>query len=166
MKYGHIRGFDPVENSQRILFRGNLKWQVLLQQDETLLSLLAQLLLSHVQDAGALPRLGWEHPAVKRIKEYLQAHYAEEVALQELAGMVNLSPFYLSRVFRQAIGLPPHAYQTKLRLEHARTLLVQGYDVGSVAHATGFFDQMHFTKQFKRHYLMTSGSYRRTARLY
>jgi transcriptional regulator GlxA family with amidase domain len=86
------------------------------------------------------------------------------VGLQELAGVVNISPFHLSRVFRQAVGLPPHAYQTKLRLEHARTLLVQGYDVGSVAHATGFFDQTHFTKQFQRHYLMTPGSYRRTAR--
>ena len=137
-----------------------------LQQDETLLSLLAQLLLSHAQDAGALPRLGWEHPAVKRIKEYLEAHYAEEMALQELAGVINMSLFHLSHVFRQIVGVPPHAYQMKLRLEHARTLLVQGYDVGSVAQETGFFDQSHFTRQFKRHYLMTPGSYRQTARLY
>jgi AraC-like DNA-binding protein len=159
--------FDPsLSRAVRDLAVRSLSPVSRLQQDETLLSLLAQLLLSHAQDAGALPRLGWEHPAVKRTKEYLEAHYAQEVALPELAGVVNISPFHLSRVFRQAVGLPPHAYQTKLRLEHARTLLVQGYDVGYVAHETGFFDQTHFTKQFKRHYLMTPGSYRRTARFY
>ena len=136
-----------------------------LQQEETLLRLLAPLLLSHAEDARVLPQLGREHPAVKLAKEYLQAHYAQEVALQELAGVVNMSPFHLAHVFRQEVGLPPHAYQTQLRLERAKTLLAQGYDVGSVAHATGFADQSHFTWQFKRYnHLMTPGSYRKTAR--
>jgi AraC-like DNA-binding protein len=135
-----------------------------LQQEETLLHLLVSLLLSHAEDAGALPQLGWEHPAIKRTKAYLQAHYTQEVALQELSDVVNLSPFHLARVFQQAVGLPPHAYQTQLRLERAKTLLAQGYDVGYVAHETGFFDQSHFTQQFKRHFLVTPGSYRKTAR--
>jgi AraC-like DNA-binding protein len=86
------------------------------------------------------------------------------VPLQELASVANLSPFHLSRLFRQAVGLPPHAYQTKLRLEHAKNLLAQGCGVGYVASETGFFDQSHFTQQFKRHYLVTPGSYRKTAR--
>ena len=89
-----------------------------------------------------------------------QAHYAQEVALQELASEANLSPFHLARSFRQAVGLPPHAYQTHLCLE----LLAHGCDVGYVAHETGFLDQPHFTQQFKRHYLVTPGSYRKTAR--
>jgi len=88
------------------------------------------------------------------------------VALQELARVVNLSPFHLARVFRQTVGLPPHAYQTRLRLVQAKTLLAQGYDVGFVASETGFCDQSHFTQQFKRHYQVTPGSYRKTARLF
>jgi AraC-like DNA-binding protein len=135
-----------------------------LQQEETLLHLFAPLLLSHAEDTGALPQLGREQPAVKRTRAYLEAHYAQEVSLQALAGVVNLSPFHLARLFHQAVGLPPHAYQTRLRLEHAKTLLAQGCDVGSVAHETGFFDQSHFTRQFKRYYLVTPGSYRKTAR--
>ncbi|QBD75440.1 AraC family transcriptional regulator [Ktedonosporobacter rubrisoli] len=135
-----------------------------LQQEEMLLHLLARLLLSRAQDAGAFREPGWEHPVIKRTKAYLQAHYAEEVKLRELADVVNLSPFHLARSFRQAVGLPPHAYQTHLRLEHAKKLLAHGYDVGYVAHETGFFDQPHFTQQFKRHYLVTPGSYRKTAR--
>jgi transcriptional regulator GlxA family with amidase domain len=135
-----------------------------LQQEEMLLHLLAPLLLSHAEEAGALPEPGWEHPAIQRTKEYLQAHCAEEVSLQALASVANLSPFHLCRVFRQAVGLPPHAYQTQFRLARAKTLLAQGYDVGSVASETGFFDQSHFTQQFKRHFLVTPGSYRKTAR--
>jgi transcriptional regulator GlxA family with amidase domain len=137
-----------------------------LQQEETLLHLLAPLLLLHAEDAGALPQLGREHPAVKRTKEYLQAHYAQEVALQELAGVAYLSPFHLARIFRQAVGLPPHAYQTQLRLAHAKTLLAQGFDVSYVALETGFCDQSHFARLFKRHFLATPGSYRKTARFF
>ena len=137
-----------------------------LQQEEILLHLLAPLLLSHAGDVGAFPRLGWEHPAIERTKAYLQENYVHEVALQELASVANLSPFHLSRSFSLAVGLPPHEYQTKLRLEHAKRLLAHGYEVTYVASETGFFDQSHFARQFKRHYLVTPGSYRKTARLY
>jgi AraC-like DNA-binding protein len=137
-----------------------------LQQEEMLLYLFASLLFSHAQDAGSPPEPGWEHPAIKRTKEYLQAHYAHEVALQDLADVANMSPFHLSRSFRQVVGLPPHAYQTQLRLARAKTLLARGCEVGYVASETGFFDQSHFTQQFKRHYLVTPGSYRKTARFF
>jgi AraC-like DNA-binding protein len=135
-----------------------------LQQEEMLLHLSTRLLLSHTQKTRALPRIGRENPAIKRTKEYLEAHYAEEVTLQELSHVANLSPFHLTRVFRQTVGLPPHAYQTQLRLLHARTLLTQGFPVGHVAAETGFFDQSHFTQQFQRHFLVTPGRYSKTAR--
>jgi AraC-like DNA-binding protein len=135
-----------------------------LQQEGMLLHLFTQLLLSHTQDPRTLQGPSWEHPAIKRAKEYLQANYMEEIALQDLANVAHLSPFYLARIFRQVVGMPPHAYQTQLRLVHARTLLAQGFEVGYVANETGFFDQSHFAQQFKRYFLVTPGSYRKTAR--
>ena len=159
--------FDPsLSRAVHDLARGSQAPSSRLQQEETLLHLLAPLLLSHAEDACTLPQPGWEHSVIKRTKEYLQAHYAQEVSLQELAGVVNISPFHLARVFRRTVGMPPHAYQTQLRLAHARTLLAQGYEVGYVALETGFFDQSHFTHQFKRGYQMTPGSYRKTARFF
>lgn len=107
------------------------------------------------------PQPSREHPAIKRTKAYLEAHYTEEVTLQALAWEANLSPFHLTRLFRQTVGLSPHAYQTQLRLARARTLLEQGHDVGYVAAETGFFDQSHFTQQFKRHFFVTPASYRK-----
>ncbi len=135
-----------------------------LHQEEMLLRLFGEVLHSHAEDAGAIGFSEGKHPAVKQAQEYLDAHYTEEVALHELACVANLSPFHLSQVFRRTIGLPPHTYQTQLRLAHAKALLEQGYDVGYVAMETGFFDQSHFTQQFKRHFLMTPASYRKTAR--
>ena len=159
--------FDPsVSRAVRDLAARSQAPASRLQQEETLLHLLAPLLLSHAQDAGALPQLSREHPAVKRTKEYLQAHYAQEIALQELANVAYLSPFHLARIFRQAVGLPPHAYQTQLRLAHAKTLLAQGFDVSYVAHETGFADESHFARHFKRNFLATPGSYHKTARFY
>ncbi|GHO97984.1 hypothetical protein KSF_080320 [Reticulibacter mediterranei] len=130
-----------------------------LQQEEMLLHLFAPLLLLHAEDAGELPRLGREHPAVKRAKEYLQEHYAEEVHLQELAAVAHLSPFHFARVFRQTVGIPPHAYQIQVRLTHARALLAQGFEVSYVAHETGFFDQSHFAHQFQRYFFVPPGNY-------
>ncbi len=157
--------FDPsLSRAVRDLAARSLAPASRLQQEETLLHLLAPLLLSHAQDAGALPQLGREHPAVKRTKEYLQAHFAQEIALQDLARVAYLSPFHLARIFRQAVGLPPHVYQTQLRLAHAKTLLAQGFDVSYVAHETGFSSESHFAQHFKRNFLATPGSYRKTAR--
>lgn len=133
-----------------------------LQQEEMLMQWITHSLFPCAQDAGVLPQPGWERPAIKRTKEYLEAHYTEEVTLQDLASVANISPSHLCRVFHQTVGLPPHAYQTQLRLTHARRLLVQGFDVGYVASETGFFDQSHFSQQFKRFFFMTPGRYRKT----
>lgn len=158
--------FDPsLSRAVRNLARGSQASASRLQQEEMLSHLLAPLLLSHAQDAGALPQLGREHPAVKRTKEYLQAHYAQEIALQDLANVAHLSPFHLARIFRQAVGLPPHAYQTQLRLAHAKTLLAQGFDVSYVAHETGFSSESHFAQHFKRNFLATPGSYRKNSKI-
>ncbi|GAC1359787.1 MAG: hypothetical protein NVSMB44_10230 [Ktedonobacteraceae bacterium] len=137
-----------------------------LEQQELLLELLVQLLLSRTKDCVEPQCLEWKHSAIQRVKTYLAEHYAEDISLETLASIANLSAFHLARTFRQAVGLPPHAYQIQLRMSHARKLLAQGFSVSYVAHETGFFDQTHFTHQFKRHVGVTPGTYRKTARFY
>ncbi|HEY1804885.1 MAG TPA: AraC family transcriptional regulator [Terracidiphilus sp.] len=95
-------------------------------------------------------RLGNERQAVKRVKDYLKSRSAENVILEELARIANLSPFHLIRVFRKEVGLPPHAYQTRLRLDHAKALLAKGATIGEAALKAGFFDQSHFTNHFRK----------------
>jgi AraC-like DNA-binding protein len=138
----------------------------LLQQQELLLQVLARLLISHAEYNRAPRAPGWEHAGVKLMKTYLEEHYAEDVSLDDLVRVAHMSAFHLTRVFHQTVGLPPHAYQTQIRIARARTLLAQGFPVGYVASETGFFDQAHFTHQFKRHVGVTPGTYLKSARFY
>ena len=95
-------------------------------------------------------KLGNERWAVKRVKDCLESCYAENLTLEELARIANLSPFHLVRVFRKEVGLPPHAYQTRLRLNHAKALLAQAATIREAALNAGFFDQSHFTNHFRK----------------
>ncbi|MEK1904656.1 MAG: AraC family transcriptional regulator [Pseudomonas sp.] len=106
------------------------------------------------------PPAGREPQAVAQAKELLAASLAEPPSLEELAARVNLSPFYLSRVFRRATGLPPHAWLKQRRLEQARALLKSGCMPLSVAMQLGFADQSHLTRQFKQAYGVGPGEYR------
>ena len=113
---------------------------------------------ARVRDADAP---GNEPAAVARARELLDARLDCPPSLEELAAAVNLSPFYFARVFRQATGLPPHAWLKQRRLSRARTLLRLGYLPFNVAFDLGFADQSHLNRQFKQAYGVTPGEYRR-----
>ncbi len=81
--------------------------------------------------------------------EFLQAHLAENISLQELASLCNLSPYHFLRSFRRLYGLPPHAIQLQMRINTARRLLAAGQSIADAAASVGFSDQSHFTRNFR-----------------
>lgn len=97
---------------------------------------------------------------VRRVREYLIQHHAENVALEDLSRVANLSPFHLHRVFTREVGMSPHAFQTSVRIARAKALLCQGRPLRVVAAETGFADQSHFTREFKRFVGLTPGAFR------
>lgn len=101
-----------------------------------------------------------ERKAVRRVREYLIEAYARNVSLEDLAKMANLSPYHLHRVFTREVGMPPHAFQTQVRISRAKVLLNEGKPLHEVAAETGFADQSHFTREFKRYLGLTPGAYR------
>lgn len=88
--------------------------------------------------------------AVRRVKDYLLDNLCAKVDLDDLCRVAGLSRFHLVRVFRRATGLPPHAFQNQARVELSKQLLRQGLPLAQVAVETGFFDQSHFSRVFKR----------------
>jgi AraC-like DNA-binding protein len=106
---------------------------------------------------------GRERRAVRLSREYLHEHAAENVTLEALARFAGLSAFHLCRVFRAAVGMTPHAYQTQARVRRAKSLLVAGLPITVVAAQTGFYDQAHLTRHFKRIVGLTPGQYVRDA---
>jgi AraC-like DNA-binding protein len=102
--------------------------------------------------------------SVKRAREYLIERYAENVHLSELAHLAGMSQFHFSRVFAEQVGMPPHAFQTQVRVARAKTLLVEGLQISQVATQTGFADQSHLTRHFKRLVGVTPGCYRQSSK--
>jgi AraC family transcriptional regulator len=102
-------------------------------------------------------------PPVSRAVRYLEAHFTEDVTLDELARAAYCSPYYLSRRFKQAIGMTPFQYLVQLRVDHARQLVSAGAgerSLADVARAVGFADQSHLTRQMKRVLGVTPGMLR------
>jgi len=93
---------------------------------------------------------GREPAAVRLTRQYLEEHAADKVTLHALAQVAGLSAFHLCRVFRDAVGMTPHAYQTQVRVRRAKLLLREGLPVTQVAVEAGFCDQAHLTRHFKR----------------
>ncbi|HWR39542.1 MAG TPA: AraC family transcriptional regulator [Patescibacteria group bacterium] len=131
-----------------------------LEKETTLLGILAELYAGYSRQGLALASLGDERAPVSRVCEYLQTCFSENVSLECLAGVAGLSPFHLSRVFTKEIGVPPHTYQLQVRLKKAADLIAAGKPLAETAQETGFCDQSHFHKSFKRKFGISPGQYK------
>ena len=98
------------------------------------------------------------HP-VRRARDWLSHRFNESISLEQLAEVAQLSRFHLLRTFRHSVGLPPHTYQIRLRIERARSMLQTGLPPTLVAPAVGFADQSHFTRHFRAVLGITPGAY-------
>lgn len=88
---------------------------------------------------------------MSRAKEYLKNNIEKEVTIEEVAGVVHLSPSYFSKVFKASCGFSPYDYLLRLRLEKAKELLINtGKPIGEIAYRTGFNSQANFIYFFKK----------------
>ncbi|MBF2029430.1 MAG: helix-turn-helix transcriptional regulator [Oscillatoriales cyanobacterium C42_A2020_001] len=88
---------------------------------------------------------------LKLVVDYINAHLDQELSLEELAAIAQLSPYHFCRSFKQSIGLTPHQYIIRQRVEQAKQLLKTGkMEISEVAIACGFTHQSHLNRHFKR----------------
>lgn len=113
-------------------------------------------LLRHSDEAAApLAATAWR--AAERARDYLAAHAFDTVRSDELEAETGLDRFALARHFRAAFGTSPHRFQMMRRLARARALIATGETLAGVAAETGFADQSHLTRMFKRAYGVPPG---------
>jgi AraC-like DNA-binding protein len=130
-----------------------------LETESRFLAMVALLIQRHADAAPALRPVGREPQVVLKTREYIEANYSEDISIRELASVGNMSPFHFIRVFGKETGVPPHAYLNQVRLRRARELLTAGRSIAATACETGFVDQSHLSRHFKRIYGVTPGQY-------
>jgi AraC-like DNA-binding protein len=99
--------------------------------------------------------------AVRRAIEFLRERLADAVTLDALADHAGTDKFHLCRAFRAQVGLPPHAYLTRLRIMRAKELLAAGVRSGEIAPRVGLYDQSQLNRHFRRIVGTTPGAYAR-----
>jgi AraC family transcriptional regulator len=100
---------------------------------------------------------------LRRATEYLAAHLADDVELQTLAKVVNLSSSHFSRAFKTSTGLAPHQWLVHARIAKAKELLMKSdRSLAQIAIDVGFADQAHFTRMFGRAVGESPGAWQRT----
>lgn len=131
-----------------------------LEAESDLLNVFEQLADAQGVIPAGLEQLRAERGLVRRSKEYIEAFYPQNISLADLSAAVETSPFHLLRTFRREVGLTPHAYLTQVRVEAAKRLLRSHMAIAEVASHTGFTDQSHLTRHFKRLTGVTPSRYR------
>lgn len=97
-------------------------------------------------------------------RAFLDMHPDRTVSLDELAAEVNISPYYVDRVFRAVIGVPPHVYQLQARVKRAVAALLKAGSITEAAYTLGFADQSHFTRIFKKNVGVSPGRFLKSNR--
>ena len=129
----------------------------------TALSVLMQLLTTEVsKDSGGRSGARQEE-LVRNVKQLVLLNYTNpEFHIEAIAHLLFVSHAHMTRVFKEATGITPVAYLVEQRLIHASGLLRQSNaTIREICEASGFSDEWHFMKCFKKKYGMTAKEYRR-----
>jgi AraC-like DNA-binding protein len=109
-------------------------------------------MLAHLPLSVGQPtnRGGLAPARANRVCEYIDSHLQENIALEVLAEIAQLSVHHFARAFRQSLGIPPHNYIVQRRVEHAQQL-VRNTDLplSEIAIVAGFTDQSHLARHFR-----------------
>jgi AraC-like DNA-binding protein/ligand-binding sensor protein len=129
-----------------------------------LLSVFAQYLTDYAS-RQVLARASEEPVAVVSAKQFVQTHVEEPIALAQVARHVNVSRFYFCKLFKKATGMTLTEYVSRVRVEKAKTLLVDSsLRISEVVYAAGFGSIPQFNSVFKRMVGMAPTAYRETLR--
>jgi AraC-like DNA-binding protein len=101
---------------------------------------------------------------MQRVRDYLAAHWDENISSARLENIAGVDRFALARHFRALYGTTPHRFLVMRRLAAAREKISAGAALADIAADTGFADQAHFSRHFKKAFGLTPGRWAVLAR--
>jgi AraC family transcriptional regulator len=115
--------------------------------------------------AGPVPHCHG-HARLCRVLDYVSANIADNITIADLARVACLSKFHFARMFARAVGMSPHRYVSRMRLEKAMAEIVEAkLTLAQIALNARFSSQASFTRAFRRATGVTPGEYRRCRRI-
>jgi AraC-like DNA-binding protein len=132
----------------------------LLAAETALVDAVSTLIARHATERPSRSVIATDAVRVESMKSRLADDLLAPVTLTELAQTVGLSTFHAARLFTRETGLAPHAWRNQLRIVRALPALRAGASVTDVAMDSGFTDQSHFTRHFKRVFGVPPGRWR------
>jgi len=121
---------------------------------ESLATELAVHLIRNYSTAGraaASPFTMFPRYKLQRVTDYIQDNLKEELTLERMSQTLSMSPYHFAHAFKQAVGLAPHRYVVKCRIDRAKSLLRDtDLSVTEIAHQVGFANQSHFSVAFHK----------------
>jgi AraC family transcriptional regulator len=139
-------------------------------QDGLYVDTLAQMMAVHlaryhssrsrsVNTAVTKPICSWK---MKRLIDFIEENLDRDLSLEVMAADAEVSPLYLPRAFKAAVGQSPHQYVLQRRIQKARSLLTNtDSPIADIALAVGFSSQSHLSNWFRRLVGVSPASYRR-----
>ena len=98
---------------------------------------------------------------IRTAKEYIQQNFAKEISLDEVSRVVNISPYYFSKLFKEAVGENFIDYLTGIRIEKAKELLTgSALSMKEICAACGYQDPNYFSRNFKKKVGLTPTEYK------
>ncbi len=99
---------------------------------------------------------------VKKVNYIINSKYNEKITLQSVASELNISPIYLSAMYKDYSGINFSEQLLNVRMKHAEKLLIdQNIPTAKVAELCGFCDESYFRKKFKHYFGINVGEYRK-----
>jgi AraC-like DNA-binding protein len=128
---------------------------------ESLLALLTDGVRAHLGDPVLVVQR--DQAAAYLLRDLLEAHILDGLSLYEAGRALHFNPSHLVRAFSREFGMSPHQYLTSRRVDEARRLILSGEPLSSVARSSGFYDQPHLARHFKRILGVSPGTFASTS---
>jgi len=102
---------------------------------------------------------------IDELIHYLSVNYHAKITLNKLESQFKVNKFKLLRSFKNKVGISPLAYQLSIRIEKSKQLFFEDIPLTHIALESGFFDQSHFTRNFKRYVGVTPGDFKKNCNI-
>ncbi|WZL81157.1 AraC family transcriptional regulator [Vallitaleaceae bacterium 9-2] len=136
--------------THKIIDSSVILYQLIVQQKDSLQSTLTSKTVSPVDK-------------LQPVIQYMRSHLHEDLSLDQLADTIDVTTYYLCKLFKSAFGLAPIKYLTQLRIQHAKELLLTkaSYPVWQIAQSVGYRDTSYFCHVFKQNELLSPTAFRK-----